>query len=164
MRYKQVLCFFFLAASIASAAETASCAANAAARQLDYWIGNWAVSSPDAPGKGHSKVAVALDQCLLIESWGSDTSAHNGENTLAYNAADNTWYGLFVDNHGRVHSFRGSAAALQGPAVDESGKAILKRVRIVRDTADKVEQIWEKSTDNGSTWVAEFRMDYSRQP
>ena len=56
----------------------------------------------------------------------------------------------------------GSAAALQGPALDENGEPILKRVRIVRAAADKVEQIWEKSLDNGATWVAEFRMEYAR--
>jgi hypothetical protein len=149
------------------AADMSSCAASPAARQLDYWVGDWSVSSPDAPGTGHSKVYLSLDQCLLVESWKSDTSPHNGENAIAYNAADNTWYGLFVDNHGRVHSFKGaatagSAAALQGPALDENGKPILKRVRIVRAAADKVEQIWEKSLDNGATWVTEFRMEYAR--
>jgi hypothetical protein len=29
--------------------------------------------------------------------------------------------------------------------------------------ADKVEQIWEKSADNGATWAMEFKMEYLRK-
>jgi hypothetical protein len=149
------------------AAESSPCAANAAARQLDYWLGDWAVASPDAPGKGHSKVSVSLDECMVVESWGSDTGNHAGENVLAFNSGDKTWYGLFVDNHGRVHSLKGAmtpgAAELQGPAADENGRALLKRVRVVRVNPDKVEQIWEKSLDGGSSWLPEYRMEYLRK-
>jgi len=34
---------------------------------------------------------------------------------------------------------------------------------VVRVAANKVEQSWEKSTDNGATWTMEFRGEYSRQ-
>jgi hypothetical protein len=150
-----------------AAGDALPCTASAEARQLDYWLGDWAVASPGMAGKGHSTVHLSLDKCLMIESWGSDTSNHDGENTLAYNAEDKSWYGLFVDNHGRVHMMKGrvapSAAEFEGPAQDENGAEVLKRVKVVRVNADNVEQIWEKSADNGATWTTEFRMEYLRK-
>jgi hypothetical protein len=94
-----------------AADDAASCAANSEARQLDYWLGEWAVASPGMAGKGHSNVHLSLDQCAIVESWGSDTSDHRGENTIAYNSEDKAWYSLFVDNHGRgtCHERHGDA-------------------------------------------------------
>jgi hypothetical protein len=104
---------------------------------------------------------------MVVESWGSDTSNHRGENTLAYNAEDQTWYGLFVDNQGRVHALSGTAtpalAEFKGASRDETGKPILKGVKLVRTDANHVEQIWEKSSDNGALWVTEFTMNYERK-
>jgi hypothetical protein len=154
-------------ATLLAADEPASCAASASTRQLDYWLGDWAVASPGMAGRGHSSVHLSLDKCLLVESWGSDTSNHNGENYLAYNAEEKTWYGLFVDNHGRIHMMKGSvapgSAELVGPARDETGVSVLKKVKVVRIDDDKVEQIWEKSVDNGATWTIDFKMEYVRR-
>ena len=150
-----------------TAADASPCVASADARQLDYWLGDWSVASPGMAGKGHSTVHLSLDKCLLTESWGSDTSNHDGENTLAYNPEDKSWYGLFVDNHGRVHMMKGSvtpgAAELAGPALDGNGEAVMKKVRIVRVNADTVEQIWEKSVDKGASWTTDFKMVYVRK-
>jgi hypothetical protein len=155
-------------ASAAFAAEAnGPCATSPGARQLDYWLGDWTVSSPGMAGKGHSTVHLELDRCVVVESWASDTSDHHGENTLAYSAEQKTWYGLFADNHGRAHMFSGTAtgaaAELAGPGLDENGNPLLKRVRVVRVDAAKVEQIWEHSTDHGATWVTEFKMEYVRK-
>ena len=171
---KRVL-FLILAGSIFASAtvpalaadDAASCTSSAEGRQLDYWLGDWSVASPGMAGKGHSTVHLSLDKCLMIESWASDTSNHNGENALAYNAEDKGWYGLFVDNHGRVHMMKGMVtkglAAFQGPGRDENGGEVLKRVKVVLVNPDNVEQIWEKSMDNGASWTTEFKMEYVRK-
>jgi hypothetical protein len=154
---------FNVPVAAAAAPGATSCAENSAARQLDFWLGDWSVDS----GRGRSAVRLALDKCELIESWSSNTSDHRGENTLAFDPDDNTWYGLFVDNRGRVHSFSGSAGAgaaeLRGPARDENGAPVLKRVRVVRINDATVDQIWEKSTDQGKTWTLDFKMEYIRK-
>jgi hypothetical protein len=153
-------------ACLQAAAAATACSANPEARRLDYWLGDWSVAPPGAPAQGHSRVHLSLDKCLLIESWGSDASDHQGENALAYNSEDHKWYGLFVDNRGRVHAMHGvvaqNLAEFQGPALDGDGTAILKRVRLTREDG-KVEQIWEKSLDKGTTWVTEYTMEYSRK-
>ncbi len=143
-----------------------SCVSTPAARQLDYWLGQWIVAPPGSAGTGHSTVTLSLDKCLMTERWRSDASDHNGENALAYSAEDDAWHGLFVDNHGRVHAFTGTAttgvAELRGPSRDAQGAAVLNRLRMARVSADTVEQTWEKSIDKGATWATEYRMRYVR--
>jgi len=39
---------------------------------------------------------------------------------------------------------------------------VLNRLRVARVTADKIEETWEKSTDNGRTWTRVYRAEYSR--
>jgi hypothetical protein len=38
----------------------------------------------------------------------------------------------------------------------------LNRVKVTRLSPNKVEQTWEKSSDNGTTWNLAFRGEYSR--
>ncbi|MGA8670855.1 MAG: hypothetical protein WB679_13305 [Terracidiphilus sp.] len=82
------------------------CATNPVAHQLDFWLGNWSVDA----GRGRSDVHFSLDNCEVVESWASNTTDHRGENTIAYNSEEKTWYGLFVDNRGRAHIFSGTVA------------------------------------------------------
>jgi hypothetical protein len=157
------LCTLPLLAAVGSS----PCAADSSARQLDFWLGDWSVGTTEAPNTGHSKVSLALDGCLVSETWASDGTDHKGENVMAYNRDDKTWRGLFIDNRGRVHALRGVVTAMavefQGPSRDESGKMILTKVKIVRLSHDHVEQIWQKSSDNGASWTTDVRMQYARK-
>lgn len=139
------------------------CASNPALHQLDYWLGKWSVDS----GRGRSDVHLSLDKCEVVEAWASNATDHRGENTLVYNSEEKTWYGLFVDNRGRAHMFTGTvtdgSAQFQGPGLDENGKTVMKRVRVVRVNPQTVDQLWEKSADNGVTWATDFKMEYLRK-
>jgi hypothetical protein len=143
----------------------AACSMNAESRQLDYWLGEWKVTYPGAPGGSTSKVDLELDKCVIAENWDGG-KGHSGKNMFAYSADDKSWHGMFADNQGRVHVFEGKVAGgsaeFYGPSRGPNGEAVLNRIRIVRVTEDKVEQSWEKSADNGGTWTMEFRGEYSR--
>ena len=149
-----------------AAAVSSSCSANSASRQLDYWLGDWTVSYPGGPGSSASKVYLSLDQCLLIESWDGG-KGHKGENLFAYSDDDKSWHGMFADNQGRVHVFEGNmangAGEFTGPSRGSNGEKVLNRIKIVRVNANKVEQSWEKSLDNGATWATEFHGEYTRK-
>lgn len=143
-----------------------ACATNSENQQLDYWLGSWTVTYPGASGSSASKVFLALDKCMVVESW-DDGQGHAGENMFAYSADDKTWRGLFADNEGRVHIFvkgkvKSGSAEFYGPSSGPPGEAVLNRIQVVRVTPDKVEQIWGKSTDNGATWSTVFRGEYTR--
>ena len=86
---------------------------------------------------------------------------------FAYSPEEKTWYGMFADNTGRVHVFSdGKVAAgiaeFRGTSHGPKGETVLNKVKVVRIDATRVEQTWQKSTDNGATWTTEFRGEYAR--
>ena len=149
-----------------ASAESAACSSSPGPRQLDFWLGVWTVTYPAASGRSRSEVSLDLDQCLLIERW-NDGGGHRGQNMLAYSLDDQRWYGMFVDNEGRVHIFDGKVvsetAEFHGAGREHNEQAAIDRIRLVRIDADHVRQVWEKSRDNGTSWTTAFRGDYTRQ-
>jgi hypothetical protein len=149
-----------------AASDSDSCAANSANRQLDYWLGNWKVGAEGSSGNANSAVSLSLDKCLVVENWDGGRG-HYGQNVFGYSADDESWYGMFADNEGRVHIFtsgkvESGSAEFDGTSHGPNGKSILNRVKVMRLNPNKVEQTWEKSNDNGATWNVVFRGEYSR--
>jgi hypothetical protein len=156
----------FLATSSFAATDGESCATNPESRQLDYWLGTWTVAAPGSGPHATSRVTLSLDQCLVVENWDGGRG-HSGQNTFAYSPDDKNWYGMFADNEGRVHVFTSGkissgSAEFQGTSRGPKGETVLNRVSIVRRSPNQVEQIWEKSTNNGASWNVAFRGEYSR--
>jgi len=154
-----------LAVHAFGAADQEPCATNSESRQLDYWLGRWTITNPGGAGRATSQVHLSLDKCLFIESW-DNGKGHTGENLFAYSPDDKSWYGMFADNQGHVHVFTegkvaSGSAEFYGPSRGPNGEAVLNRVKVVRLTPDKVEQTWEKSTDDGKNWKTVFRGEYS---
>ncbi len=144
-----------------------TCATNPESRQLDFWVGDWTISSPGASSNSTSTVSLSLDSCVITESWDGG-KGHRGENIFAYSSGDQGWRGLFVDNEGRAHAFvdgkiSAGTAEFLGPSRGPNGEEVLNRIRVVRLGPDKVEQTWDKSTDKGTTWSPVFRLEYSRK-
>ena len=161
-----VMACFCLAVPTFAAADEGTCSSNSESRQMDFWLGDWTVTYPGMSGSSTSKVDVSLDNCLIVESWDGG-KGHRGQNMFAYSADDRGWRGMFADNQGRVHVFEGKvaqgSAEFTGPSRGPNGEAVLNRIKVVRLSVDRVEQSWEKSADNGSTWKMEFRGEYSRK-
>jgi hypothetical protein len=160
-----LFCLAFTAHGFA-ATNSDSCVANSASRQLDYWLGNWKIGADGSSGNAHSSVTLALDKCLVVENWDGGRR-HYGQNVFCYSADDKSWYGMFADNEGRVHVFTSGkvssgSAEFEGTSRGANGETLLNRVKVVRLGPDKVEQTWEKSSDNGVTWSVVFRGEYSR--
>jgi hypothetical protein len=153
-------------AHLVAGQENRPCAA-AEHRQLDFWLGHWAIAAPGGTAGSTSTVSLSLDKCVVVERWG-DGKDHQGENLFGYSPDDKSWHGFFADNRGRVHVFvAGKVAAgiaeFRGPSTAEDGRTIFNRVRIILNRPNKVEQVWEKSTDNGATWTTAFRGEYTRR-
>jgi hypothetical protein len=149
------------------ATEFASCAANPESRRLDFWLGKWTIAGPDGSLSATSRVHLALDKCMVVESW-SGGQGHEGENMFAYSQDDHSWHGMFTDNEGRMHVFvdgkvASGSAVFSGPSRGPNDETLLNRISITRAGHDRVEQLWQKSADNGVTWSTEFRGEYSRR-
>jgi hypothetical protein len=157
--------FAFATSGLAATAPN-SCATNAGNRQLDYWLGNWKIGAEGSSQSAHSNVTLSLDKCLVVENWDGGRG-HRGQNIFGYSADDKSWYGMFADNEGRVHVFTSGKVAdgtaqFEGTSRGPNGENILNRVKVIRLNPNKVEQTWEKSSDNGTTWSVVFRGEYSR--
>jgi hypothetical protein len=144
-----------------------ACAGNAGGRELDFWLGEWSIAPPGAAsGDAASTVSLDLDKCLVVENWRGGKS-RSGKNIFGFSQEDKTWHGMFADNEGRVHLFEGKVAAgsadFRGTSRGRNGEPELHRLRISRLSPDQVEQIWEKSYDNGATWAKVFDGVYSRR-
>src|SRR5579871_5654874 len=142
-----------LASNSMAATASSSCATNPENRQLDYWLGNWKIGAEGSSGNARSSVTLSLDKCLVVENWDGGRG-HNGQNLFGYSADDKSWYGMFADNEGRVHIFTSGkvgngTAEFEGTSRGANGETVLNRVRVTRLDANKIEQTWEKSTDNG---------------
>lgn len=153
------------APSITATTNQTPCSEHSASRQLDFWLGDWAIQNGGG-SPASSKVFLTLDKCEVVESW-HDAQGHAGENRFAYNYEHKSWLGMFADNRGHVHVFTdgkisGNAAEFYGPTRNPDGTTVLHRIRVTRESADKVDQIWEKSTDGGKTWTTVFRGEYTR--
>lgn len=161
-----ILVLLAITATSFAANDPAPCGSNSETRQLDYWVGSWKVGAEGSSGNAHSTVSLSLDKCLVIETWDGGRG-HRGENVFGYSADDKSWYGMFADNEGRVHVFTSGkvssgSAEFKGTSRGPNGESVLNRVKIARMSPSKVEQTWEKSTDNGTTWNVVFRGEYSR--
>ena len=155
-----------LALTVNGVSQTNACATNPENRQFDYWLGDWKIGAEGSGGNAHSTVSLSLDKCLVIENWDGGRG-HSGQNIFGYSADDNSWYGFFADNEGRVHVFTSGkvsagSAEFEGPSRGPNGATVLNRVKITKLGPNKVQQTWEKSSDKGTTWNLAFRGEYSR--
>lgn len=153
-----------LATGASAAADEQPCASNQETRQLDYWLGNWTIGS--GMDKSISRVSLSLDKCVFVEHWQSG-DGHVTEKVFAYSPEEKNWYGIFVDNQGRVHIFldgkvSSQVAEFHGPSRGPDGETVLNRLKVVRVSPDKLEEVWEKSTDKGTSWMTAYRAEYSR--
>lgn len=156
-----ILCMI---SSAAAASNDQPCAGTQETRQLDYWVGKWTMGS--GPDSSTSTVTLSLDKCVFVEHW-ENGKGHVTEKMFGYSPEDKNWYGMFADNQGRVHVFvdgkvSPESAEFRGPSKGENGQPILNRLKVTRLSADKIEESWEKSTDNGNTWTTAYRASYSR--
>jgi hypothetical protein len=160
--------FAFCAPAVfAGPADSTPCSAGSPTRELDFWLGDWNITYPGAPGGSVSKVSLSLDRCEIVESW-EDGQGHKGENRFAYNYENQSWRGMFADNRGHVHVFSAGKAAAGsaeffGPSTTPMGETVLHRIKVSRVNGNKIEQTWEKSADNGASWSTVFKGEYSRK-
>jgi hypothetical protein len=144
------------------------CASVETARKLDFWLGEWSVTHAGSTRVATSRVVLSLDSCLVTENW-DDREGHSGVSEFAYSDEEKKWHGFFADNKGRAHTLAGMTAVaksvqLQGDSIGDSGQTVIDRVSIIQIAPDQVQQLWEKSADNGATWSVVYRGEYKRKP
>ncbi len=143
---------------------TAPACSDAARHQLDFWIGDWRVTDSDGQSAGTSHVRALLDHCVLREEWTSGEL--HGTSLTTYDAPERTWRQMWVDDHGGVLRLSGvwsdGRMVMRGTRVGSDGRSRQLRMSLAPDRDGSVEQLLERSEDDGRTWTELFRGTYRR--
>jgi len=138
-------------------------------RQLDFWLGEWDVSTTQGGvPAGTSKIELILEDCVVQENWKSLNSPYSGKSYNIYDAALKRWEQYWVDNVGGNIFFHGELSKdgvmdYWTDDIPQSGGAPLRRhLQFIPMGADKVRQFSRGSTDGGKTWNVEYDFTYVR--
>jgi hypothetical protein len=147
--------------------EPSFCPFRAAARQFDYMLGTWQVHQGSGEGaQGTASFSTDLATCLVEENF----SGPGGYEGLSYNTFDLftlQWIRTWVDSQGRRIVMRGGpdesgAMVLQGSRPAPGGRSVEVRITWRPENANEVVQVWEHSTDGGTSWKGEKEIRYTR--
>jgi hypothetical protein len=134
------------------------------ARQLDFWIGDWKVSSKHGHRFGRSAVTSDLAGCLIEENFSSKHGLRS-RSFLFYDFTADRWFATYADNTGEHYELSGG---LEGAKMVLTGDERLRRGKTVRiratlEPADGgVKQRVELSRDGGTRWKTISVLTYAR--
>ena len=126
--------------------------------QFDFWLGDWSVTTPDGKSAGTNLITRPLGDCVLQEHWVGSRGGR-GESFNVYDAARGLWHQTWVDDSGTLllleGRFEGGKMVLSGEQVTKAG-SVLNRITWSPVHPGEVQQLWESSSDGGSTWSQLF--------
>jgi len=124
--------------------------------QLDFWLGDWDVFTPDGKPAGRSHIASFANGCGIEEQW-TGAGGGSGRSLNTYDASDHKWHQFWVGAGGSVLQLAGGFAdnvmTLENPS---------NRIRFTHNADGTVRQTWDISADGGKTWKTTFDGKYVR--
>jgi len=141
------------------------CRSNPNNRLFDFWVGHWDVTALGQPA-GTNDVRLILGDCVIFENWES-VSGTTGKSFNFYDAGEDHWRQIWVDDTGGVLEFTGQVrdgvmyytAETHDP---QSGAVTLHKLTFSPHSDGSVRQFWEQSTDDGKSWSVAFDGRYVR--
>lgn len=138
----------------------AAACTDAGYREFDFWIGDWDVFGKNGKQVGRSHIEAILGGCAIAETWHSGSGpASDGRSFNRYQAGQ--WEQYWVDAQGNRLWLRGGLHANAMVMADEAGAA-RQRITWTPNEDGSVRQLWESSTDSGTTWTVAFDGLYRR--
>jgi hypothetical protein len=133
--------------------------AEAVAREFDFWIGDWKVSTQGKP-VGTNHVERILDGCALIENW-SGLKGGEGKSLNFYDRDDGLWHQTWIDRSGGAlflsGKFENGAMRLEGVRASSAKQpAARHRITWTPLSGGKVRQLWESSPLDKDQWTTQF--------
>jgi hypothetical protein len=126
-------------------------------RLLDFTLGRWTVSAANGLELGTSVIALdpVLSGCLLEEKF-TTANGYEAIGWMYYDPVVNAFYRSYVDSEGERLELRGevssSPVALEGAEPIPGASDARVRLTWTSVSADRLEQRWELSKDDGATW------------
>jgi hypothetical protein len=136
-------------------------------RQFDFWIGEWAVTTPDGKPAGRNRITAILNGCVLLEEW-TGAGGGAGKSFNLFDARQERWQQTWVDGRGGILELHGGltetgAMVLAGDRPAGPGvPPVRHRITWTPRSATEVRQLWETSNDGGATWTTVFDGAYRK--
>lgn len=129
------------------------------ARQFDFWIGEWTVTNAAGAVAGTNRIESVANGFALLENW-QGVRGGSGKSLNTWNAGKRCWQQYWVGNDGLVLELSGrlvgTKMVLSGAALGGDGTTTLHRISWTPNADGTVRQLWETSSDRGSTWKSVF--------
>ena len=172
MRFQRLAPFAALCAlHVAPAhAEEGVCAAHENGDALDFWLGEWRVTSPDgATAYGENRIEKALGGCAIFEHW-KGAGGGEGKSLFYFDARSGDWAQLWVTGdtsrpgglkHKKLIERIDGGVRFQGAyAGRDAGETITDRTTLTPLADGAVRQHIEISQDGGASWQTNFDATY----
>ena len=139
-----------------------------AARQFDFWLGEWDCSWSDESGRhlGTNSVYLDLGGCVVVENFdGRPSLDFQGLSFSVYDRKARCWKQTWVDSNGTYLDFTGGFAdgvmeLRREGELDDAGS--LFRMRWENIERDSFDWSWQRSDDGAETWHSLWEIEYTR--
>jgi len=136
-------------------------------RELDFWVGVWDVYFLSNNQKaGVNTLTTTEHGCFIHEQWQSE-SGHSGQSINYFSRADGLWHQTWIDRDGGQVEYTGGlrngAMVLEGTGNDPGLPPYRARMTMTPLQDGSVEQLMERSSDDGANWYEIFHGIYRRQ-
>lgn len=135
-------------------------------KQLDFWVGDWAVYNPAGRLAGVNKVEKLLNGCLIVENW-TGAAGMAGKSMNFYDGSVRKWRQVWVDASGNAVWVNGEVQPDKSMRLSGAGKnaqgEFQRRMTLSKLPNGEVRQHWEQSKDNGATWSTVFDGTYRKR-
>lgn len=158
-------------ASAGASLDAQGCDADPAFHDMDFWLGEWKVTTADGRLAGKDRVEKVLAGCGITETW-TDVDGGAGRSLFFRAPGGEPWKQVWVtDQAKRVGGTkekrlveRGADGSLrfQGELPLPSGGVLLDRTTLTPLGPTKVRQRIEISRDGGASWTTTFDAVYER--
>lgn len=135
------------------------------ARQFDFWVGEWTVTSNGKPA-GDNRISNLHGGCTLFEEYTAARGGYEGKSFNYYEPTDGKWHQVWVDNGGlRLHLAGGltDGSMILSGSRKAGEQTVVDRITWTPNDDGTVRQLWESSTDDGGTWTVAFDGLYTRK-
>jgi hypothetical protein len=135
-----------------------------AARQFDFWLGEWDLTWDG--GHGTNSIRSILGGRVIEERFRSADMSLDGISLSVYDEALDRWQQTWVDSQGSyIHlsgGWEGDRMVLRTERLRD-GRLVLLRMVFAQITADQLDWSWERSEDAGQSWWPLWQIHYRRQ-
>ena len=135
-------------------------------KQLDFWLGEWAVSWGEGQ-QGANHIQRVLEGQVIQEDFdGHPAMDFRGHSVSVYSPVHRQWQQTWMDTQGNYWHLRGGWQDDRFTLIADDilqGRAVQYRMVFFTITLDTFDWNWELSEDAGESWALRWQIHYHRK-